>query len=60
MHLNRKTVEMSFKWNFFYWKLGVGLNIYDSEMNLDPRGTSAPTQGQYTCLLYDKKILSPD
>ena len=28
-----------------------GLKVGNSEKNLDPRGWSAPTQGQYTCIL---------
>ena len=32
-------------------KWANGLKIDDSEKNLDPRGLSAPTPGQYTCLL---------
>ena len=38
-----------------------GFKIDDSEKNLDPRGLSAPTPGQYTCILqWYSKIFSSE
>ena len=42
------------------WKWANGLKIYDSKKELDPRGRSAHTPGQYTCILtlYSKNFFS--
>ena len=49
-HLNGKSCR---KW-------ANGLKVGNSEKNLDPRGWSAPTPGQYTCILqkYSKIFFS--
>ena len=50
MHLNRENFKMSFKVKVLQ-EMEVGLNINDSEKQMDPRGSCAPTPGQYTCIL---------
>ena len=52
-----KIVKISFERQNFS---GNGLKVGNSEKNLDPKGLSAPTPGQYTCILqnYSKILFS--
>ena len=47
-----KTFKKSFEVKILQ-KMGIGLNINDSEKENGPKGSYAHTPGQYTCLLYD-------
>ena len=51
MHLNQEKLLKYHLKGITFRKWANGLKIYDSEKKLDPRGQSAPTLGQYTCIL---------